>query len=186
MRYCARRVLFWLFCALVWSAAVPSPGALTSQPVALAAGTEPNVATMEPAPNLQAANAAQAVTEADTGSTSIFGRALQGGFIVFFCLLILLSMSVVTWAVIVAKYVYLQRLAKSGESFTKSFWDSRSLNDLSILIVQCGKYLEAATLNWCEAVNSSDRSRRKRSPSTLHLITLIVLSPSPRCLSGAG
>jgi biopolymer transport protein TolQ len=71
------------------------------------------------------------VTEADTGSTSIFGRALQGGFIVFVCLLILLSMSVVTWAVIVAKYVYLQRLAKSGESFTKSFWDSRSLNDLN-------------------------------------------------------
>jgi biopolymer transport protein TolQ len=131
MRYCARRVLFWLFCALVWSAAVPSPGALTSQSVAMAAGTEPNVATMEPAPNLQAANAAQVVTEADTGSTSIFGRALQGGFIVFVCLLILLSMSVVTWAVIVAKYVYLQRLAKSGESFTKSFWDSRSLNDLN-------------------------------------------------------
>ena len=131
MRYCARRVLFWLFCALVWSAAVPSSGALTSQSVAMAAGTEANVATMEPAPNLQAANAAQVVTEADTGSTSIFGRALQGGFIVFVCLLILLSMSVVTWAVIVAKYVYLQRLAKSGESFTKSFWDSRSLNDLN-------------------------------------------------------
>ena len=131
MRYCARRVLFWIFCALVWSAAVPYPGALTSQPVAMAAGTEPNVATMEPAPNLQAANTAQVVTEADTGSTSIFGRALQGGFIVFVSLLILLSMSVVTWAVIVAKYVYLQRLAKSGESFTKSFWDSRSLNDLN-------------------------------------------------------
>ena len=67
MRYCARRVLFWLFCAVVWSAAWPCLGALTFQPVAMAAGPEANVATMVPAPNLQTANAAQVVTEADTG-----------------------------------------------------------------------------------------------------------------------
>ncbi len=98
--------------------------------VALAAGAE-NITTMEPAPAMQPAGSAAAPAESDTASTGIFGRAMQGGFIVFTCLLILLSMSVVTWAVLIAKYVYLQRLAKSGEAFTKSFWDSRSLNDLN-------------------------------------------------------
>lgn len=110
---------------------MPLPSGLADgNAVAWAAGPEANVTTMEPAPAMQPASAA-APAEADAGGTGIFSRAMQGGFIVFTCLLILLSMSVVTWAVLIAKYVYLQRLAKSGEAFTKSFWDSRSLNDLN-------------------------------------------------------
>ena len=109
----------------------PLPSALAGgNSIAWAAGPETNVTTMEPAPATQPAGAS-APAEADAGGTGIFSRAMQGGFIVFFCLLILLSMSVVTWAVLIAKYVYLQRLGKSGDAFTKSFWDSRSLNDLN-------------------------------------------------------
>lgn len=67
----------------------------------------------------------------DFTSQTIFSRALQGGWVVFLCLLILVSMSVLTWAVVIAKYLYILRVSRTGESFTKSFWDARSLNDLN-------------------------------------------------------
>lgn len=75
--------------------------------------------------------AAPANAETDMSSQSIFSRALQGGLIVFACLSILVGMSVVTWAIVVSKYVYLMRVQKTSDAFIKSFWDSRSLNDLN-------------------------------------------------------
>ncbi len=69
--------------------------------------------------------------EFDMSSQSIFSRALQGGLIVFACLSILVAMSVLTWAVVISKYVYLMRVQKTSDAFIKSFWDSRSLNDLN-------------------------------------------------------
>jgi len=90
---------------------------------AAAAATAPggagDITTLEPA------------KEADVSSPSIFSRAMQGGWIVFCCLLLLVALSIVTWAVIIAKYVYLTRMQKTGDAFVKSFWDSRSLNDLN-------------------------------------------------------
>jgi biopolymer transport protein TolQ len=85
------------------------------------AGATPggDVASLEPA------------AEVDLGGQGIFTRALQGGWIVFVCLLVLLTMSVLTWAVVIAKYFYLMRIQKTGDGFIKSFWDSRSLNDLN-------------------------------------------------------
>ena len=67
----------------------------------------------------------------DLGGGSIFSRALDGGFVVFTCLLILVTLSVLTWAVVVAKFFYLRKIGKVGATFTKSFWDSRSLNELN-------------------------------------------------------
>jgi biopolymer transport protein TolQ len=40
-------------------------------------------------------------------------------------------MSVATWAIVVAKFVYMARIQKTTDGFIKSFWDSRSLNDLN-------------------------------------------------------
>ncbi len=56
---------------------------------------------------------------------------MQGGWVVFTCLMILVLMSVLTWAVVIAKYFYLLRIQRTGDGFIKSFWDSRSLNDLN-------------------------------------------------------
>lgn len=68
---------------------------------------------------------------ADIGSSSIFTQALQSGFIVFSVLLLLILFSVLSWAVFVAKIVSLRKLSDTNDDFIKSFWDSRSLNDLN-------------------------------------------------------
>jgi biopolymer transport protein TolQ len=58
-------------------------------------------------------------------------RAWQGGLIVFTVLLLLIISSIFAWALVVAKFLHLKRLEGSSEAFAKSFWDSRSLNDLN-------------------------------------------------------
>lgn len=70
-------------------------------------------------------------TSVDFGGPGIFSRAFHGGLVVFSCLLILIWLSILSWAVAVAKFVYLGRLKGTSEAFIKSFWDSRSLNDLN-------------------------------------------------------
>lgn len=77
------------------------------------------------------ATATEVTTEADLGGTTIFSRALSGGVIVFSCLMLLIIMSIVTWAIVVAKYVHMIRIQRTTDSFVKSFWDSRSLNELN-------------------------------------------------------
>lgn len=96
------------------SGAVPAPSA----PVSVA-------------PTTVAGATAEAPTEVDIASPSIFARSLQGGPIVFTCLLLLVSLSILSWAVVIAKLFYMARIQKVGEAFVKSFWDSRSLNDLN-------------------------------------------------------
>lgn len=91
------------------------------------AATTPGSSAAQPA----AVTPMETATEVDIGEQSIFGRALQGGLIVFTCLLMLIFFSVITWAVVIGKFVFLQKLQKSSDSFIKSFWDSRSLNDLN-------------------------------------------------------
>lgn len=94
-------------------------------------GSQPHAAAPV-APVAPAAAGPTEVTEVDVGSQpSIFGRAMQGGVIVFTCLLILISLSVLTWAVVISKFIYLSRIQKTADAFIKSFWDSRSLNDLN-------------------------------------------------------
>jgi len=80
----------------------------------------------------QVAAATEAVTESDVGDgTSIFSRAMRGGPVVFLVLLTLVGMSVVTWGALVSKWWHFQRVSKASDAFVKSFWDSRSLNDLN-------------------------------------------------------
>ena len=69
-------------------------------------------------------------TEVNITDHSIFSRALQGGLVVFSCLLLLIAFSIMTWAVVVGKFVFLHKINKTNDAFIKSFWDSRSLNDL--------------------------------------------------------
>lgn len=75
--------------------------------------------------------AAEAPVETEIGSSSIFARSLQGGPIVFSCLLTLITLSIMSWAIVIAKFFYMARLQKAGDAFVRSFWDSRSLNDLN-------------------------------------------------------
>lgn len=75
--------------------------------------------------------AMETAAEVDISEQGIFGRAMQGGFVVFTCLLMLIGFSIVTWAVVIGKIVFLLNIQKSSDAFIKSFWDSRSLNDLN-------------------------------------------------------
>lgn len=72
-----------------------------------------------------------AVEEANIESHSIFARAWQGGVIVFFTLNTLVLLSMVSWALILVKALYLRKMSKGSEAFVRSFWESRSLNDLN-------------------------------------------------------
>ena len=69
--------------------------------------------------------------EVEIASDSIFLRAWRGGFVVFTVLLLLVCFSILSWALMVAKYLYLKQLNQMSNRFIRSFWDSRSLNDLN-------------------------------------------------------
>ena len=71
------------------------------------------------------------VKETEIASDSIFLRAWKGGVVVFTILLILIGFSILSWALMVAKYFYLRQLTQTSDRFIRSFWDSRSLNDLN-------------------------------------------------------
>ena len=69
--------------------------------------------------------------EATIGDTSVFTRATQAGPIVFTVLLVLVMMSITSWAVAFTKWFQLRKIAGTSDRFIASFWDSRSLNDLN-------------------------------------------------------
>ncbi len=69
---------------------------------------------------------------ASGGNSSIIERGLGSGSpIVIAVLLMLLSMSVATWAIFVAKWIHLRRLEKRSKDFLSVFWESRSLKELN-------------------------------------------------------
>jgi biopolymer transport protein TolQ len=121
---------------LTMTASVAAAQTKTAAPQAKAAPTKIAQATQGTAataaqPTAAPVESAESAQEIELANQSIFGRALQGGFVVFSCLMILVLMSVATWAIVIAKYVHLMRVGKTSDSFIKSFWDSRSLNDLN-------------------------------------------------------
>jgi biopolymer transport protein TolQ len=105
--------------------------------VSVAAGAvSPSLQAQEPKKPQAAVTAAvtdeSAVSESQLTSTeSIFVRAWRGGVIVFSVLLLLVGFSIASWALMVAKYLYLRQIAETSSRFIKNFWDSRSLNDLN-------------------------------------------------------
>lgn len=87
-------------------------------------GSRPNTESI-------AASSETSVQVDDLGSPSIFSRAWHAGAVVFSVLAILVAFSIMSWAILVWKLIVLKKNAKSSEVFIKSFWDSRSLNDLN-------------------------------------------------------
>ena len=77
------------------------------------------------------AESATSVQAEEISSPGVFARAWHAGFVVFMTLLLLISASIFCWVVIVTKWLELRKIGGSTEAFVKSFWDSRSLNDLN-------------------------------------------------------
>ena len=137
-----RRVLLLTFAIVTvggfWATKSPTiaqgwfMGSALAQGANTAAGSSPN-SVNSPVNSMAVASPTEVATEVNIGGSGIgiFSRAMQGGPVVFLVLLILVGLSVTTWAALVAKWWNLNNLAKTGEAFVKSFWDSRSLNDLN-------------------------------------------------------
>ena len=75
--------------------------------------------------------AATTVVAEDVSGPGIFSRAWQGGFVVFFTMIGLLGSSILCWVIIVTKWKDLKKITLANDAFIKSFWESRSLNDLN-------------------------------------------------------
>ena len=66
------------------------------------------------------------------GSSTIVGRSLHsGGPIVLSILLILVFMSVATWALLFSKWIHLRKMEQRSSSFSDAFHKSRSLKELN-------------------------------------------------------
>ena len=75
---------------------------------------------------------AESASMAEAGSSfSFVHRAVQAGPVVFLILLFLMGLSVLTWAVLLAKWVYLRQAERRSVAFVHTFWESRSLNELN-------------------------------------------------------
>lgn len=78
-----------------------------------------------------------AATEANLQPNfNIFENAFQSGPIVSLVLITLVTMSILTWAIFIAKWIYLRKVEKNSQKFIKNFWDSRSLNDLNCRLAE--------------------------------------------------
>lgn len=109
-----------IFLAAIFAlAAIPSPAAVAQQTPASSQSKGEPILTEE------------SMDASFLGGDSIFARAWNGGVVVFSVLAILVFFSVVSWAVLLGKLLYLRRVSSSSDKFIKQFWDSRSLNDLN-------------------------------------------------------
>jgi biopolymer transport protein TolQ len=124
---------FLLGLALVWVIGVGSPvNAIESKAnVPTAVTTSQDTAKSDMAK--PAAMESQTVVQAEDMNTSpgVIARAWQSGFVVFTTLLLLIGSSIACWVIIVTKWKDLQKISLCNDAFVKSFWESRSLNDLN-------------------------------------------------------
>lgn len=103
-----------------------------------------------------------------SGDVLLWQRAMESGAVVFAVLVILVAMSILTWAVMVTKWVQLTRLEKGNKDFIRVFWDSRSLNDLNGRLGEYGysPVKEVFRTGYSELVRSSPLREQCSSLST--------------------
>lgn len=124
------------FCRMIVLASVMSHAGMSlavenkvNAPVAVTTADKGEKA--ESAGKAAAAEVATAVQAEDLSGPGVFARAWQAGFVVFLTLLALIGSSVACWVIIVTKWKDLGKITLANDAFIKSFWESRSLNDLN-------------------------------------------------------
>ncbi len=68
---------------------------------------------------------------AASSSVGLWDRISESGFVVSMVLIVLVLASLVCWAILFAKYIFLRKLTLESDQFIDKFWDSHSLNDLN-------------------------------------------------------
>ncbi|RYZ70338.1 MAG: hypothetical protein EOP05_13445, partial [Proteobacteria bacterium] len=62
--------------------------------------------------------------------TGIFESVLHANFFVQFLLLVMIALSVISWAIIFTKYKQLKALREANEKFSEVFWKASSLESV--------------------------------------------------------
>ncbi|MCX6129764.1 MAG: MotA/TolQ/ExbB proton channel family protein [Proteobacteria bacterium] len=124
------------------------------------------------------------VVVSDIGSHSMLGQAWRSGFVVFTVLAILITFSVLSWAIFIWKLVVLRRHSKSSEAFIKNFWESRSLNELNSRLAEYpfSPAKEVFRMGYAELVRGS---QLKEQASLPHLAINAALENLNRSLGKA-
>jgi len=97
--------------------------------------------------------------------TSIFGLILQAGVVVKFVMLLLLFFSVVSWAIIVMKFIHLRNAESENDSFYDVFRRSQGPDDV---FVASRRYASSPSANVFKAVYAE---MRKSGPQELARLT---------------
>ncbi len=120
----------------------------------------------------------------DLQETSIFDQAMRGGFVVFSVLLVLILFSILSWAVFITKFLSLRRMGSTSEDFIRSFWDSRSLNDLNSRLAEYpnSPAKEVFKSGYAELVRGS---QLRDQASSLQLAVQVAVENMGRSLSKA-
>jgi biopolymer transport protein TolQ len=100
-------------------------------PVAATTTAERNETVKADAPKSAGAEASTTVHSEEVSSPGVFARAWHAGFVVFMTLLLLIGSSIGGWAIIITKWKEFRKITLCNDAFIKSFWESRSLNDLN-------------------------------------------------------
>lgn len=117
-----------VFFLVGWGLPAYSVETKVNAPVAVTTSADPAKSDAAKAAGLEVVTAVQAE---DITGPGVFARAWQSGFVVFTTLLLLIGSSIACWVIIVTKWKDLQKINLCNEAFIKSFWESRSLNDLN-------------------------------------------------------
>lgn len=107
-----------------------------------------------------------AVEVADFGSHSMLSQAWRSGFVVFSVLVVLIAFSIISWAIFFWKLVVVRKHTQTSESFIKSFWESRSLNELNSRLADYpySPAKEVFRTGYAELVRGSQMKEHTSSP----------------------
>lgn len=143
-----------------------------------------NPAAVQPQPTVTAANVAAAPSSAavqlgmpaaapqppqegfSLGSGGVISRGASAGPVVFSVLVILILLSIFSWAILLAKWLVLRRLENSSMKFSHVFWESRSLNDLNQRLQEYphSPIREAFRNGYAELIRSNPMKEQAISP----------------------
>ena len=119
---------------------------------------------------LASADSKGAPEVAELAQMGVFERSLESGPVVFLVLITLVALSIISWALLFTKMIVLKKTHQASEVFVKSFWESRSLNDLNAKLADFAKSpaREVFRSGYAELVKSSQlRDQGGRTPMVL-------------------
>ena len=128
-----------------------------------------------PAPEQQAVvplgmpkNTAQPAQEGLGLGTGLLSRGASAGPVVFTVLLVLILLSIFSWAILFAKWWVLRKLENSSRKFSHVFWESRSLNDLNQRLQEYphSPIREAFRNGYAELIRSNPMKEQAISPDS--------------------